>query len=53
LNPDIPYALLAFAPQFHLRDFATTSWSQAEACLDAAHQAGLRRVRLENRHLLR
>ena len=53
LNPDIPYALLAFAPQFHLRDFPTTSRSQAEACLDAALQAGLRRVRPGNRHLLR
>lgn len=52
LNPDIPYALLAFAPQFYLEDFPTTSRRQAEACLDAARQAGLRRVALGNRHLI-
>ena len=52
LNPDIPYALLAFAPQFCLEDFPTTSRDQAEACLEAAQNAGLRRVRLGNRHLI-
>jgi pyruvate formate lyase activating enzyme len=52
LNPDIPYALLAFAPQFVLDDFPTTSRAQAEACLDAAKRAGLRRVRLGNVPLL-
>lgn len=52
LNPDIPYALLGFAPQFVLNDFPTTSKAEAEACLEAARRAGLRRVRLANRHLL-
>lgn len=52
LGPDIPYTLLAFAPQFCLEDFPTTSRAQAEACLDAARRAGLRRVRLGNRHLI-
>jgi len=52
LNPDIPYALLAFAPQFYLEDFPTTSRDQAEACLEAARRAGLRRVTLGNRHLI-
>lgn len=51
-NPDIPYALLAFAPHFCLEDFPTTSRNQAEACLNAAKEAGLRRVRLGNRHLI-
>jgi pyruvate formate lyase activating enzyme len=51
-DPDIPYVLLAFAPQFCLEDFPTTSRAQAEACLDAAKRAGLRRVRLGNRHLI-
>ena len=51
-DPDIPYALLGFAPQFCLEDFPTTSLAQAEACLEAAKSAGLRRVRLGNRHLL-
>lgn len=52
LHPDIPYALLGFAPQFVLNDFPTTSRAEAEACLEAARRAGLRRVRLANRHLL-
>jgi pyruvate formate lyase activating enzyme len=53
LNPEIPYTLLAFAPQFYLRGLPTTSREQAEACLEAARQAGLRRVRLGNRCLIR
>jgi pyruvate formate lyase activating enzyme len=52
INPDIPYVLLAFAPQFHMEDFPTTSREQADACLDAARRAGLRRVRLGNGHLV-
>jgi pyruvate formate lyase activating enzyme len=52
LNPDIPYALLGFAPQFCLDDFPTTSVAQAEACVEAAKRAGLRRVRLGNHHLI-
>lgn len=52
LDPDIPYVLLAFAPQFCLEDFPTTARADAEACLEAAKRAGLRRVRIGNRHLL-
>lgn len=52
LNPDIPYTLLAFAPEFCLEGFPTTSCRQAQECLDAARRAGLRRVRLGNQHLL-
>jgi pyruvate formate lyase activating enzyme len=52
LDADIPYALLGFAPQFCLEDFPTTSLAQAEACLDAAKRAGLRTVKIGNRHLL-
>jgi pyruvate formate lyase activating enzyme len=52
LNPDIPYTLLAFAPEFCLEDFPTTSCRQAEECLAAARKAGLRRVRVGNQHLL-
>lgn len=48
LNPDIPYTLMAFAPQFLMEDFPCTSKAQAEACLNAAGKAGLRRVRLAN-----
>ena len=53
LNPDIPYSLLAFAPQFFLHGLPTTSRRQAQACLRAARQAGLKQVRLGNRYLLR
>ncbi len=52
INPDIPYALLAFAPQFMMDDSPTTSAEQAQACLEAAKQAGLTRVRLGNEHLV-
>jgi len=52
LNPDIPYALLAYAPQFIMDDSPTTSAAQAEACLKAATDAGLKRVRIANQHLL-
>ena len=53
LNPDIPYALLGFHSDFLMTDLSTTSSKQAEACLEAAKNAGLKRVRLGNVHLLR
>ncbi len=52
LDPGIPYALLAFYPQFVLTDLSTTSRSQALRCLEAAKAAGLTNVRLGNLHLL-
>lgn len=52
LNPDIPYALLAFHPQFYMTDIGVTSRDQANRCLNAAKDAGLTRVRLGNIHLL-
>lgn len=52
LDPEIPYSLLAFSPQFWLRDLPTTSRQHARQCLEAAKSAGLRRVRLGNVHLL-
>jgi len=48
----IPYALLAFHPSFEMRDLPTTSREQADACLAAAQDAGLTRVRIGNVHLL-
>lgn len=53
LDPGIPYALLAFHPQFYMHDLPVTSRGEAEACLHAAQSAGLTRVRLGNEHLLR
>ncbi|PIU56775.1 MAG: radical SAM protein [Chloroflexi bacterium CG07_land_8_20_14_0_80_45_17] len=52
LNPDIPYSLLAFAPQFMMRDLPTTSRRHAEECLAVAKARGLKKVRLGNIHLL-
>jgi pyruvate formate lyase activating enzyme len=52
IDPGIPYSLLAFAPQFGMSDLPHTSRSQAEACLAAAQEAGLSRVRIGNVHLL-
>jgi pyruvate formate lyase activating enzyme len=52
LNPDIPYSLLAFHPQFYLHDLPVTSREHAEAALAAAKAAGLTRVRIGNIHLL-
>ena len=52
VDPEIPYSLLAFAPTFYMADLPRTRADEAETCLRAAKQAGLRRVRLGNRHLL-
>jgi len=52
LDPDIPYSLLGFAPNFYLHDLPCTPVSHAEEAYTAAKEAGLRRVRLGNRHLL-
>ena len=53
LNPNIPYALLAFHPQFMMDDLPTTSRRHAQECLEMAKEQGLRKVRLGNLHLLR
>ena len=52
LNPEIPYSLLGFHPDYRMQDLAATSRKQAQKCLDAARQEGLRRVNVGNRHLL-
>lgn len=52
LNPDIPYRLLAFHPEFELRDLPRTSHRHALACKEAAEQAGLKRISIGNVHLL-
>ncbi len=50
---DIPYSVLAFHPCFLFGDLPTTSRREALAAAEAAHAAGLRRVRIGNVHLLR
>ena len=52
LDPDIPYSLLAFHPQFYMSDLPLTSNHQAQQCLQAARAAGLSKVRIGNLHLL-
>jgi len=52
LDPNIPYALLGFHGDFLMTDMPSTSWKQAESCLEAATSAGLKRVRIGNVHIL-
>ncbi len=52
LHPDIPYALLAFAPQFFFKDLPTTPRNLAFRCKEIAEAEGLRKVRIGNIHLL-
>jgi pyruvate formate lyase activating enzyme len=52
INPHIPYALLAFAPQFYAADLPFTSVYHAEEALRRAEAAGLTNVRIGNRHIL-
>ena len=52
LNPQIPYSLLAFHPDYKMTDLASTSRKLARQCLDAAKCAGLNRVKVGNMHLL-
>ena len=52
LNPELPYSLLAFHPQYNMSDLPATTRKQAEACVRAAAEAGLKRVKVGNTHLL-
>ena len=52
LDPDIPYSLLAFHPQFYMSDLPMTSRILADRCCQAAKDAGLKNVRIGNVHLL-
>ncbi len=53
VSPEIPYALLAFYPQFYFGDLRTTARSHALRCKEIAEEVGLQRVRIGNTHLLR
>ena len=52
LNPEIPYALLAFYPQFYMHDLPTTSKNHVRRCLEVCKKEGLKNVRAGNIHLL-
>ncbi len=51
IDPDIPYTLLAFYPQYVMDDLPTTSWKQARECYNAAKKH-LNKIRIGNIHLL-
>jgi len=52
INPDIPYSLLAFQPDFYMADLPHPSNSLAHQCVRAACLEGLPRVHLGNVYLL-
>lgn len=52
LDPTIPYALLAFQPQFVLSDLPPSTREIMDACLDAARGRGLTNVRIGNAYLI-
>jgi pyruvate formate lyase activating enzyme len=52
VNPDIPYSLLAFYPQFYLNDLPITSRDFAFKARQVALEAGVKRVNLGNLNLL-
>jgi pyruvate formate lyase activating enzyme len=51
IDPEIPYSLLAFHPDFKMMDLPTTPRDQAEECFKVAKRY-LRRVNIGNIHLL-
>jgi len=51
LNPDIPYSLLAFHPDFKMSDMPVTTKKLAEECYEVATKH-LNRVNIGNKHLL-
>jgi len=53
LDKNIPYSLLGFYPHFYMPDLPLTSRALAYQCLKIAEDAGLKRVRIGNVHLLR
>lgn len=51
LNPEIPYSLLVFHPQFYMRDLPITPRDQVYRCYEAAKRH-LKNVNIGNKHLL-
>ena len=52
LNPEIPYSLLAFFPQFYMQDLPITTRDFAIKAQQTAQEAGVKKVHLGNLHLL-
>lgn len=53
LNPEIPYALLAFAPHFEMNDVRQNYRKEAERFYEIAKGKGLKNVRIGNVFLLK
>jgi len=51
INPDIPYSLLVFHPDFYMRDMPITPREQVQKCYDAA-KSHLKNVKIGNKQLL-
>ncbi|NWF75862.1 MAG: radical SAM protein [Nitrospirae bacterium] len=52
-DKNIPYSLLGFYPHFYMSDLPLTSKDFAFRCKEIAEDAGLKRVKVGNIHLLR
>ena len=52
LDPNIPYSLLGFHPDFYMSGLPTTSKKHAQECLEAAKSVGLKNVHIGNIHIL-
>lgn len=51
INPNIPYSLLVFHPDFYMRDMPITPMEQVQRCYDAARRH-LKNVNIGNKQLL-
>ena len=52
IDPQIPYSLLAFHPEYMLIDLPPTSKNHAERCIKAAKDEGLKNIHLGNPWIL-
>lgn len=53
VNPEIPWSLLAYSPQFLMKDLPYTSRDFAKRCLDIARKYGILHTKIGNVHLLK
>lgn len=52
LNPEIPYSLLVFYPEFYMKDLPVTPKKSVYDCKRIAEENGLKNVNIGNIHLL-
>lgn len=51
IDANIPYALISFSPSFQMIDLPASTLVQAQEAESVARQAGLKNVRIRNRHI--